>query len=80
MNPAVEHEMKRQINIDALVASILAMLPMLDVGEQNLSLELYRLLAEGEPVRREALAERLSISVATVNRVLDRWPGVFARL
>ena len=78
MKPVVEHEMKRQNNVDAVVASILGMLPTLDVGDQNLSLELYRLLAQGQPVPREALAERANVSIETVGRFLDRWPGVFS--
>lgn len=78
MKPAIEHEMKREINLDAVVASILAMLPTLDAVEQKLSLELYRLLAQGQPVPREALAERANVSIETVGRFLDRWPGVFS--
>jgi alkylmercury lyase len=43
-----------------------------------LSLDLYRLLAEGEPVQRTQLAKRLETPVEAVNRVLDGWPGVFS--
>jgi alkylmercury lyase len=78
MRPADEQDARRQINLDAVVASILGMLPTLDVGEQNLSLELYRLLAKGRPVPREALAERANVSIETVGRFLDRWPGAFS--
>src|SRR5713101_9813225 len=46
--------------------------------EQHLSLELYRLLASGEPVRRELLAERLQVPIEIVDRTLNTWPGVFS--
>jgi alkylmercury lyase len=77
MRPAEEHHTKRHIDLDEVAASIVGAFPTLDVIEQRLSLELYRLLAEGQPVPRAMLAERLSISVETVNQVLDRWPGIF---
>ncbi len=65
------------LNLDELAASIVRCFPSLNLLEQRLSLDLYRLLAEGQPVPRTGLAERLEISVETVNRVLESWPGVF---
>ena len=65
MNRQSKIEIKRQMNVDAVVSSILGMLPTLDAGEQNLSLELYRLLAQGSHPR-EALARRVNVSVETV--------------
>jgi len=41
-------------------------------------LELYRLLAEGQPVPRAALAERAEVTMETLNRILQSWPGVFS--
>jgi hypothetical protein len=49
----------RKVNLDDLVASIVGCFPTLDLLEQRLSVELYRLLAAGQPVPRETLAERL---------------------
>lgn len=46
--------------------------------EQRLSVALYRLLAEGHPVPRALLAERLPGSLDAVDEILDRWPGVFS--
>lgn len=77
MRPVEDHDTKRHINLDEVAASIVGVFPTLDVIEQRLSLELYRLLAEGQPVPHAALADRLDISVETVNQILDRWPGVF---
>jgi alkylmercury lyase len=67
-----------KLNLDELAASIVRCFPSLNLIEQRLSLDLYRLLAEGQPVPRTALAKRLEISVETVNRILDGWPGVFS--
>ena len=67
-----------KLNLGELAASIVGLFPTLDLLEQRLSLALYRLLAEGQPVPRASLAERLGISIETVNRILDGWPGVFS--
>jgi alkylmercury lyase len=66
-----------KLDLEELAASIVGYFPTLDLLEQRLSLALYRLLAEGQPVPRPSLTERLGISVETVNRILDGWPGVF---
>jgi alkylmercury lyase len=67
-----------KLNLDELAASIVKCFPSLGLLEQRLSLDLYRLLAEGQPVPRSVLAKRLEISVDEVNRTLDSWPGVFS--
>jgi alkylmercury lyase len=67
-----------KLNFGELAASIVGCFPRLDRLEQRLSLALYRLLAEGRPVPRATLAERLETSVETVNRIIDGWPGVFS--
>lgn len=67
-----------KLNLDELAANIVRCFPSLNLLEQRLSLDLYRLLAEGQPVPRPALAERLGVSLDEVNRILDSWPGVFS--
>lgn len=67
-----------KLNLEDLAASIVGYFPTLNLLEQRLSLALYRLLAEGQPVPRASLAERLGISMEAVNRILDGWPGVFS--
>src|ERR1700687_1378397 len=67
-----------QISLDDVAARTVAAFPVLNLLEQRVSLQLYRLLAEGQPVPRGRLAQRLGISVETVNGILDRWPGIFA--
>lgn len=67
-----------ELNLSELATSIVGCFPTLDLFEQRLSLALYRLLSEGQPVPRTMLAERLGTSVETVNRIVDGWPGVFS--
>ena len=40
-----------KLNLDELAANIVRCFPSLNVLEQRLSLNLYRLLAEGQPLR-----------------------------
>ena len=42
-----------------------------------MALALYRLLAQGEPVARERLAEHAGASARDVARVLDEQPGTY---
>jgi len=67
-----------RLDLNQLAASIVECFPTLNLLEQRLSLDLYRLLAEGQPVPRKVLAERLEVPDETVNRILDGWPGVFS--
>jgi alkylmercury lyase len=66
------------VDIDAVALGIVKVFPALDGFEQRLSWELYRLLAEGQPVVHAVLADRLQAPVEIVDRILDRWPGVFS--
>src|SRR5216684_6637645 len=68
----------KNLNLEELAAGIAACFPTLNLLEQRLSVDLYRLLVEGQPVPRTALAKRLAIPVDSVNRILDGWPGVFS--
>ena len=68
----------QNVDVDAVALGIVKIFPTLDLFEQRLSLEVYRLLSGGEPVARAVLAERLQVSVETVDRILDSWPGVFS--
>lgn len=67
-----------QFNLSELAARIAECFPTLNVLEQRLSLNLYRLLAEGQPVPRTMVAERLEVPLQTVSGILDGWPGVFS--
>jgi len=67
-----------KLKLAELATSIVKCFPSLNVVEQRLSLELYRLLAGGQPVPRATLADRAGVTVETVNRILDSGPGVFS--
>jgi alkylmercury lyase len=67
-----------KLDLAELATSIVRSLPSLNIEEQRLSLHLYRLLAEGQPVPQAVLAERVGVAVETVNRILESWPGVFS--
>jgi alkylmercury lyase len=67
-----------KLNLAELATSIVRCFPSLNLVEQRLSLELYRLLADGQPVPRPALADRAGVTVETVTCILDSWPGVFS--
>jgi alkylmercury lyase len=67
-----------EIDLDDVAVRTMKIFPVLDLLEQRVSLQLYRLLAEGRPVLRVTLAQSLGISENTVDGILDRWPGVFA--
>jgi alkylmercury lyase len=65
-------------DLDALAATVLGAFPKIGALDRLLSLQLYRMLAEGQPVPRSALALRLGVPEETVDRILDGWPGVFS--
>ena len=65
------------VDLDVMAASFVNALPKLDSFEQRLSLELYRLLAGGQPVLRTLLAERLGVAMEKISPILKAWPGVF---
>lgn len=64
------------VNSD-LVFAVNQLFPRLSRTEQQISVALYRLLAEGRPVAHEALAARVGLPLAQVNAVLDAWFGVY---
>jgi hypothetical protein len=60
-----------------LVTYVTRLLPKLSPIAQQTSIALYRMLAEGRPVARKALAARVGLPPAWVKEVLDSWFGVF---
>jgi alkylmercury lyase len=49
----------------------------LDAEQQRTAVLLYRLLAEGQPVAPDRLAERAALPLEQVQQLLDRSPGVY---
>lgn len=60
-----------------LSARVADAMPALEQDEQRLAIALYRLLAEGQPVARERLAQEVGVAVEWANEILERWPGVY---
>lgn len=69
---------KGNIVLEDVAPHVVRLLPKLNLFEQRLSLQLYRLLAKGHPVPRASLAQELECAVETVNEILDGWPGAFS--
>ena len=63
---------------DTLAASVIDIFPRLTPVEQCISVALYRLLAEGRPVARQALSVRVGLPLARINQVLGGWYRVFS--
>lgn len=64
------------ITPDILAAELTAATPARNEQEQHLALTVYRLLSAGEPVDRQAVADRAGLTREQVDEMLGRWPGV----
>ena len=60
-----------------LVDYVTHLFPKLTPAERRISIALYRLLAEGRPVKRAALAVKAELPLEKVSEVLGNWYGVF---
>lgn len=63
-----------EVDLNTVADAVVCALGDLDALERRLSLGLYRLLAEGAPVRREELARHLDVPIDAVRSMLDGWP------
>lgn len=72
---------KAKRNREEMTATLLDLFPteflQLNTGEQVVSLQLYRLLAEGQPVSPDQIAQTLKLSNDTVKGILKAWHGVY---
>jgi alkylmercury lyase len=66
-----------QIDSRVLADQLVAAGPALDDQQQRIAIALYRLLADGQPVSREQLAQRTGALPGDVERVVDEQPGVY---
>ena len=66
-----------KITVDELAEAIGAAVPDLDPTEQRIAVEVYRLLAAGEPVASEDIAAATDVSRSRVEEALGSWPGVY---
>ncbi len=67
----------KPIAIDKVLSSFPEEFLQLGREEQKLSLHLYRLLAEGNPVPRESIPRAANLSEEVVNRILSESPVVY---
>ena len=63
--------------IHDLARDLIAATPEFDPREQRVALSLYRLLAEGQRISPERLAQRAGLAAQEVEELLERWPGVY---
>ncbi len=61
----------------ALAQKVADAFPDLSATDQRIAVGLYRLLAEGEPVSPDLLAQHLDLSKSVVREVLNSWPAVY---
>ncbi len=64
-------------DIEHLAKNIVANFPKLEGEEKLVSLALYRLLAEGDPVSVLDVASAVGLGEQRVGEILGRWPGVY---
>lgn len=67
---------KEQVNLDEVAAAYNEALPTLSPEEQRVTIQLYRLLAEGKPVSHQEIAESLNYPVEKINSIIDHWFGI----
>jgi alkylmercury lyase len=68
---------KEELDLQELISSFPDEFLKLSPEEQRVSVQLYRLLAEGQPVPPERIAQTLSLSNDVVSNILSQWSGVF---
>jgi len=61
----------------ALAQKVADAFPDLSATDQRIAVGLYRLLAEGEPVSPDLLAQHLDLSKSVAREVLNSWPAVY---
>jgi alkylmercury lyase len=66
-----------KVDISALATRFLECTPRLDADGKRISIALYRLLAEGDPVFPRKLATKVGLDEKRVHEMLRGWPGVF---
>ncbi|GMT42934.1 MAG: alkylmercury lyase [bacterium] len=68
---------KVKADLGKIASTVTGWFPQLNDDERTLSIQLYRLLANGKPVYPEEAAKAAGMPSEKVNEILNRWPGVF---
>jgi alkylmercury lyase len=63
--------------VDQLTHRILDVFPSLEPDSRRVAVQLYRLIAKGESVTRQSLANAAGVSLERVNEILEGWSGVY---
>ena len=63
--------------VETIARNVADAFPDLSATEQRIAVGLYRLLAEGEPVSIDRVAQHLNVSTDLVREVLHSWPAVY---
>lgn len=63
--------------VDRLTHQTLEVFPTLDPDARRVAVQLYRLVAKGNPVGRQTLADAAEVKLERVNGILENWSGVF---
>lgn len=66
----------RHVEIARAEAVVAMLFPQLDVAGERIARTLYQLLARGQPVALEAMAETVGIDPETIAAMLGRWHGI----
>ncbi len=70
--------MTKKLDLEELTAKVLSELPTdISAEEQEVSLQLFRMLAKGRAVAIEELAEALDLPEEHVASVLEQWNGIY---
>lgn len=68
---------EQKFTADDFAGAISEAMPKLDLTDQQISTEIYRLMSTGEPVDAAEVATAIGAPVELVNARLDSWPGVY---
>lgn len=77
MKAVTLHNELTTLDRNALARLFVEAFPTLDADGQRLARALYRLLANARSVSPASLASALDRPVTEIQRLLDRWPGLF---
>jgi len=64
-------------NINEIGGTLVELFPKLNEKEQRIAARLYKLLAQGRPIKHEYLAESLKMTTQEIDDVVDNWSGVY---
>ena len=66
-----------QVNLDKISAVYNEALPNFNKEEQHISVQIYQLLAKGEPDSHARVANTLNYPIKKVNEIIDGWIGIY---